>query len=131
VVAELRGKLATMQVPAIAPTIDHHFDVFHVEVKLIEAAKKYFEAGTKTFRVSGADDSAAKKAVKAASAALPKGWSRHAGLMELLREQHNCRLSSPPWRAVLGFQVCEGRWSFWRSLHVRRRQHHSCSRNVP
>ena len=88
VVAELRGKLATMQVPAIAPTIDHHFDVFHVEVKLIEAAKKYFEAGTKTFRVSGADDSAAKKAVKAASAALPKGWSRHAGLMELLREQH-------------------------------------------
>ncbi len=64
-----RGKLATMQVPAIAPTIDHHFDVFHVEVKLIEAAKKYFEAGTKTFRVSGADDSAAKKAVSTGRAA--------------------------------------------------------------
>ena len=47
VAAEMRAAMAAMA--AIAPddlvTIVHHFDVFHVEVKLVEAYKKFVMAG--------------------------------------------------------------------------------------
>jgi len=87
-VAELRSALDQMVAvaPADLATIVHHYDVYHVEVKVIDAFRKLVERETKTMRVVG--DEKALNTIQTAKKALPSGFWRHKGLSSLLRAQH-------------------------------------------
>ena len=87
-VAELRSALDQMVAvaPADLATIVHHYDVYHVEVKVIDAFRKLVERETKTMRVVG--DEKSLNTIQTAKKALPSGFWRHKGLSALLRAQH-------------------------------------------